>query len=76
MRRIRQSRQEALDRLNRLNAVLTPAERTIMENVGGKGAKLEEVAAGLNLTYGEAVDALKAALNKMALLEDTPPGRV
>jgi hypothetical protein len=47
-----------------------------MENVGGKGAKLEEVAAGLNLTYGEAVDALKAALNKMALLEDTPPGRV
>lgn len=76
MPRMPQSRQEAVDRLNRLNAVLTPAERTLMEEVCGKGGMLEDVAPGLNLTYEDALETLKAALNKMALLEDSPRGRV
>jgi len=71
-----QSRQEAVDRLNRLNSVLTLAERTLMEEVCGKGAMLEDVAAGLNITYEDALETLKGALNKMALLEDSPQGRV
>ena len=76
MPRMPPSRQEAVDRLNRLNAVLTSAERTLMEEVCGKGLMLEDVAPGLNLNYDEALEALKSALNKMALLEDPPRGHV
>lgn len=75
MPRMTQSPQEAVDRLNDLNAVLTPTERTLMEEVCGKGTMLEDVAPTLNLTYEDALEGLKAALNKMALLEDTPKGR-
>jgi len=68
------SRQEAADRLNRLNAVLTPAERILMEEVCGKGTMLEEVAPLVGLSYDEALESLKLALGKMQLLEDAPQG--
>lgn len=67
-------RQEALDRLNRVHAVLTPPERTLMEEVCGKGNMLEDVAPLLGFTYEEALEALKGALDKTALLNIPPHG--
>lgn len=68
------SRQEAADRLNRLNAVLTTEEQILMEEVCGKGTMLEEVAPVVGLSYDEALESLKLALGKMQLLEDAPRG--
>lgn len=67
-------RQEALERLNRVHAVLTPPERTLMEEVCGKGTMLEDVVPLLGLPYDEALEALKGALDKTALLNIPPRG--